>query len=72
MSTPPILKVSESVDAEGALVITCFPSVGYVTSIVAHYLVEQLDLTFVGGVRASGLPAAVSYTHLTLPTIYSV
>jgi len=57
MSTQPILKVSESVDAEGALVITCFPSVSYVTSIVAHYLVEQLDLTFVGGVRASGLPA---------------
>ena len=57
MNTPPILKVSETVDAEGALVITCFPSVGYVTSIVAHYLVEQLDLTFVGGVRASGLPA---------------
>ena len=57
MANEPILKISNDVDAEGALVVTCFPSVGYVTSIVAHYLIDQLELRFCGGVRAPGLPA---------------
>ena len=49
MANEPILKISNDVDAEGALVVTCFPSVGYVTSIVAHYLIDQLELRFCGG-----------------------
>ena len=57
MANEPILKISNDVDAEGALEVTCFPSVGYVTSIVAHYLIDQLELRFCGGVRAPGLPA---------------
>ena len=44
MASEPILKISSDVDAEGALVVTCFPSLGYVTSSVAHYLIDQLEL----------------------------
>ena len=53
----PVVKVSDSVDTEDALVVCCFPSVSMVSSIVAHYLIERLDLTFCGGVRHPRLPA---------------
>jgi uncharacterized protein len=53
----PVVKVSASVDTEDALVVCCFPSVSMVSSIVAHYLIERLDLTFCGGVRHPRLPA---------------
>ena len=56
MSEAPVVAVDEELNAEGALVVTCFPSAGFVSSIVAHYLVDRLGLTFVGGARGAGLP----------------
>lgn len=44
------------VDTDGALVVSCFPSIGMVSSIVAHYLIERLELRLVGGVKSAGLP----------------
>ena len=76
MGDLPRVKVSDGAITEGAQVVSCFPSVSHVSSIVAHYLIERLELKFVGGVVDSRLPPValipVSYTHLTLPTIYSV
>lgn len=57
MNDLPLVKVDKSVEAEGAMVVSCFPTVSMVSNIVAHYLVERLDLQFVGGVRDSRLPA---------------
>ena len=57
MADLPLVKVDESIDVSGAMVVSCFPTVSMVSNIVAHYLVESLDLQFVGGVRDSRLPA---------------
>ena len=57
--------LDKSIDIEDALVVCCFPSVGMVSSVVAHFLIDHLNLEFVGGVAH---PKPVSYTHLTLPT----
>ena len=51
-----MVAVDDDLNAEDALVVTCFPSAGFVSSIIAHYLVDRLGLTFVGGARGSGLP----------------
>ncbi len=51
-----MVAVDESLNVEDALVVTCFPSAGFVSSIVAHYLVDRLGLSFVGGARGAGLP----------------
>ena len=56
MSGAPVVAVDDELNAEGALVVTCFPSAGFVSSIVAHYLVDRLGLTFVGGAIGAGLP----------------
>ena len=56
MSGAPVVAVDDELNAEGALVVTCFPSAGFVSSIVAHYLVDRLGLDFVGGARGAGLP----------------
>ncbi len=56
MESPPRVKVSDANDTEGALVVSCFPSVSHVSSIVAHYLIERLELQFVGGVLHPRLP----------------
>ena len=56
MSGAPVVAVDDELNAEGALVVTCFPSAGFVSSIVAHYLVDRLGVTFVGGARGAGLP----------------
>ena len=56
MSGAPVVAVDESLNVEDALVVTCFPSAGFVSSIVAHYLVDRLGLSFVGGARGAGLP----------------
>ena len=45
----PSLRINTTIQTENAMVITCFPSVGMVSSIVAHYLIDHLDLEFVGG-----------------------
>ena len=51
-----MVDVDEEVNASGALLVSCFPSVGFVSSIVAHYLVDKLELELVGGVRHRDLP----------------
>jgi len=56
MGEGPTVEVDEGVNASGALLVSCFPSVGFVSSIVAHYLVDKLELEMVGGVRHPKLP----------------
>ena len=56
MVDAPKVEVDAELNASGALVISCFPSIGFVSSIVAHYLVDKLELEFVGGVRHPKLP----------------
>ena len=51
-----MVDVDEGVNSSGALLVSCFPSVGFVSSIVAHFLVEKLELELVGGVRHPKLP----------------
>ena len=50
------VKINDSVDTENALVLCCFPSVGMVSSVIAHFLIEKLELEFVGGVVDPQLP----------------
>ena len=40
MTGVPTVDVDDEINATGALLVTCVPSVGFVSSIVAHYLVE--------------------------------
>ena len=56
MTEGPRVEVDSGLNASGALVVSCFPSIGFVSSIVAHYLVDKLDLELVGGVRHPKLP----------------
>ena len=56
MVDTPRVKVSASLDTKDALVVACFPSVSHVSSIVAHYLIERLELDFVGGVLHPRFP----------------
>ena len=56
MQEAPLVEVGDDVNASGALLVSCFPSVGFVSSIVAHFMVEKLDLELVGGVRHPNLP----------------
>ena len=56
MAEGPRVEVDSGLNASGALVVSCFPSIGFVSSIVAHYLVDMLDLELVGGVRHPKLP----------------
>jgi uncharacterized protein len=49
--------LDKSADIEDALVVCCFPSVGMVSSVVAHFLIDHLELEFVGGVAHPKLPA---------------
>lgn len=51
-----MVKIRSDVVTEEALVITCFPSVGMVSSIVGHFLIDNLELEFVGGVVDPRLP----------------
>ncbi|MDP7002098.1 MAG: PAC2 family protein [Candidatus Thalassarchaeaceae archaeon] len=57
MPEGPLVEVDAGVNASGALLVSCFPSVGFVSSIVAHYLVDKLELELVGGVRHPNLPS---------------
>jgi len=56
MTEGPRVEVDSGMNASGALVVSCFPSIGFVSSIVAHYLVDKLELELVGGVRHPKLP----------------
>jgi uncharacterized protein len=51
-----VVKISDVVETKDATIFCCFPSVGMVSSIVAHYLIEKLELEFVGGVIDPHLP----------------
>ena len=52
-----IVKINAEVSTENALVVTCFPSVGMVSSVVSHFLIDHLELEFIGGVVDPRLPA---------------
>ena len=66
----PSLRVNVTIEHENAMVIACFPSVGMVSSIVAHYLIDHLDLEFVGGLVDDRLPAlAMINQGVPLPPI---
>ena len=56
MSERPVIDVEDSSEFGDSLVISCFPSEGFVSSIVAHFLVDRLGLELVGGIRHSRLP----------------
>ena len=56
MAEGPTIDIGGDVNSSGALLVSCFPSVGFVSSIVAHFLVERLELELVGGVRHPNLP----------------
>ena len=56
MSERPVIDIEDGSEFDEALVISCFPSEGFVSSIVAHFLVDKLGLELVGGIRHSGLP----------------
>ena len=56
MAEGPTIDIGAEVNSSGALLVSCFPSVGFVSSIVAHFLVERLELDLVGGVRHPNLP----------------
>ena len=53
----PSVRLNAEVSTENALVVACFPSVGMVSSVVAHFLIEHLELEFIGGVIDARLPA---------------
>jgi len=52
----PSLRINTIIEQENTMVIACFPSVGMVSSIVAHYLIDHLELEFVGGLVDDRLP----------------
>ena len=49
MAEGPTIDIGAEVNSSGALLVSCFPSVGFVSSIVAHFLVERLELSLWGG-----------------------
>ena len=57
MSAGPKVRIRSDIETENALVITCFPTVGMVSPIVAAYLIEHLELDYIGGIFDSRLPA---------------
>mgnify|MGYP003730093139 CR=1 FL=1 len=52
----PKVRITKDVNTENALVVACFPSIGMVSSVVAHFLIDHLDLEFVGAVVDNRLP----------------
>jgi len=52
-----MLRLNADVKTDNAMVITCFPTVGMVSSIVGHYLIDHLDLEYVGGLVDPRLPS---------------
>lgn len=53
----PSVRINAEVPTDNALVVACFPSVGMVSSVVAHFLIDHLQLEFIGGVVDPRLPA---------------
>ncbi|RJU99468.1 MAG: proteasome assembly chaperone family protein [Candidatus Poseidoniales archaeon] len=52
----PMVRITKDVSTENALVVACFPSIGMVSSVVAHFLIDHLELEFVGAVVDNRLP----------------
>ena len=55
--TKATVRIDEGVQTEDALIVCCFPSVGMVSSVVAHFLIDHLELKYIGGVTHPDLPA---------------
>ena len=53
----PSVRINAEVSTDNALVVAFFPSVGMVSSVVAHFLIDHLQLEFIGGVVDARLPA---------------
>jgi len=56
----------EDNDLSGAIVIAGFPSIGLVSTIVANYLIDALDLKQIGSMKSSQFPV-LSVVHTTEP-----
>ncbi|MBL6885549.1 PAC2 family protein [Euryarchaeota archaeon] len=52
----PSVRLNTKIETENAMVVACFPSIGMVSSVVAHFLIDHLDLEFVGAVVDPRLP----------------
>ena len=66
----PSLRINAEIEYSKAMVIACFPSVGMVSSIVGHYLIDHLNLEFVGGLVDDRLPPiALVQDGVPLPPI---
>ena len=52
----PSVRLNTKIKTENAMVVACFPSIGMVSSVVAHFLIDHLDLEFVGAVVDPRLP----------------
>ena len=52
----PRVRLNTKIETENAMVVACFPSIGMVSSVVAHFLIDHLDLEFVGAVVDPRLP----------------
>lgn len=50
------VRLNTKIDTENAMVVACFPSIGMVSSVVAHFLIDHLELEFVGAVIDPRLP----------------
>ena len=52
----PSVRLNTKIETENAMVVSCFPSIGMVSSVVAHFLIDHLDLEFVGAIVDPRLP----------------
>ena len=66
---PALLKTTQIQEPSSATIKLALDTSGGVTA--GQNLTVTGTTTFTGGIVSAGLPP-VSYTHLTLPTIYSV
>lgn len=70
MSSDVSIDLSDDSSKSGALVVVCFPGPGFVANIVAHHMVESLDLKMVGSIRHPSLPqACIVKNGLSMPTV---
>ena len=70
MSSDVSIDLSDDSSRSGALVVVCFPGPGFVANIVAHHMIESLDLEMVGSIRHPSLPqACIVKNGLSMPTV---
>ena len=58
---------NESEPLNDSIVIVRFPSVGYASVIAANYLVNELNMEYVGTMASDGFPS-VATIHNYIPT----